>query len=88
MLFTLQTELEVGTVSLVTVTAGSTVNQNIASSEGKPSLIWSFGKRDGTPRGFYFADKIETTHPTVGSWGKTTLTAVSSFPTFSSFLTL
>jgi rhamnogalacturonan endolyase len=69
--------MEVGTVATVTVTAGSTKTQNIASSEAAISPVWSFGDRDGTPRGFYFADKIERTHPTIGSWPAQTLTAVS-----------
>ena len=42
-------ELEVATQS-VTVTAGTTVTSNIASTEANPTVIWQIGEFDGTPR--------------------------------------
>lgn len=47
----------------VTVSAGSTVTSNIASTEASPTVIWQIGDFDGTPRGFLNADMIETMHP-------------------------
>ncbi|KAH7101586.1 polysaccharide lyase family 4 protein [Auriculariales sp. MPI-PUGE-AT-0066] len=79
-------ELAIATSS-VTVSAGGTVSQNIASAETTPSYIWKIGALDGTPRGFLNADKIETMHPSdarMSSWSGITYTvgstADASFP--------
>ncbi|KAJ7599273.1 polysaccharide lyase family 4 protein [Mycena floridula] len=55
-------ELAVASQS-VTVSAGSVVTSNIASTEANPTAIWQIGDFDGTPRGFLNADMIETMHP-------------------------
>ncbi|KAJ7148954.1 polysaccharide lyase family 4 protein [Mycena crocata] len=75
-----EVELAVGTSS-VGVSAGGTTTANIASSLSLPTMIWSIGDYDGTPRGFLNADKIETMHPSdsrMSSWGPVTFTVGSA----------
>lgn len=77
-------ELAVATQS-VTVTAGSVLTSNIASTEATPTVIWQIGEIDGTPRGFLNADKIETMHPSdsrMSDWGPVTFTVGDDEDTF------
>ncbi|KAG8688067.1 hypothetical protein FRC11_006114 [Ceratobasidium sp. 423] len=57
-----KSELAVSTET-VTVTAGSTITNNMQSAESSPTVIWQIGDFDGTPRGFLNSDMIETMHP-------------------------
>ncbi|CAE6489084.1 unnamed protein product [Rhizoctonia solani] len=57
-----KSELAVSTET-VTVTAGSTITNNIQSQEAEPTVIWQIGDFDGTPGGFLNSDMIETMHP-------------------------
>lgn len=75
-----QDELKVATDS-VTITAGSTVTKNIASTFSFPTTLWTIGDWDGQPFGFRNADKIERMHPSdsrMDSWGPLTYTVGSS----------
>ncbi|CAI0654089.1 unnamed protein product [Colletotrichum noveboracense] len=58
----------------VTITAGSKVTKDIASTESKPSVIWRIGEFDGKPMELKNGDKIERMHPSdarMESWGGT-----------------
>jgi rhamnogalacturonan endolyase len=77
-----QDELKVATAS-VTVTAGSTVTKNIASTwSANPGVtLFQIGDWDGQPTGFRNADKQLRMHPSdsrMSSWGPLTYTVGSS----------
>jgi rhamnogalacturonan endolyase len=75
-----QTEFKVAT-STVTVSRGSTVTKDIASSVPARNTIWRIGEVDGQPAGFRNFDKILRMHPSdsrMSSWGPLTYTVGSS----------
>jgi rhamnogalacturonan endolyase len=80
-----QGELAVATGN-VTVTAGATTGQNIASGWSTPSAIFRIGDWDGAPTGFKNWNNLTVMHPSDSrnaSWGPTTYpvgSAVSGFP--------
>ncbi|KAH8590590.1 Rhamnogalacturonase B, N-terminal-domain-containing protein [Bisporella sp. PMI_857] len=82
-----QGEFKVATTS-VTVTAGTTVTKNIASTFTAPATtLFQIGDWDGKPTGFRNADKQLRMHPSdsrMSSWGPLTYTvgssALSDFP--------
>lgn len=58
----------------VTVTAGQSVTQDIASKEANTTVIWRIGEFDGQPFELKNGDKITRMHPSdvrMGSWGGT-----------------
>ena len=76
-----QTELKVATTT-VTVTAGTTVTKNIASTWAAPATtLFQIGDWDGQPKGFRNADKQARMHPSdsrMSPWGPLTYTVGSS----------
>jgi rhamnogalacturonan endolyase len=76
-----QDELKVATSS-VTISAGNTVTQNIASTWTTPATtLFQIGDWDGQPTGFRNADKQLRMHPSdarMSSWGPLTYTVGSS----------
>jgi rhamnogalacturonan endolyase len=60
--------------SSVSITAGQTAIQDIASKEANTTVIWRIGEFDGQPFELKNGDKITRMHPSdvrMGSWGGT-----------------
>lgn len=67
--------------SSISVTAGQTKSQNIASTLPSRNTLWQIGDLDGQPKGFLNADKQLRMHPSdsrMGKWGPVTYTVGSS----------
>ncbi|WP_188316390.1 rhamnogalacturonan lyase B N-terminal domain-containing protein [Solihabitans fulvus] len=83
-----QGELEVARTR-VTVAAGATSAQDIASAWNTPDAVFRIGDWDGTPGSFNNAGNVTRMHPSdtrMSDWGPTTFTVgdsdVSSFPAY------
>ncbi|KAH9883410.1 rhamnogalacturonase [Xylariomycetidae sp. FL2044] len=76
-----QGEYKVATTTGVSVTAGQTKTQNIASTEISRTSLWKIGEYDGQPTGFLNADKFLRMHPSdsrMSAWTPATYTVGSS----------
>ncbi|KAI0021731.1 polysaccharide lyase family 4 protein [Xylariomycetidae sp. FL0641] len=78
-----QGEYKVATATGVSVSAGRTTSQDIASTEKPRNSLWKIGEYDGQPTGFLNADKFLRMHPSdarMGNWGPVTYAVGSSSP--------
>ncbi len=79
-------ELAVGGTKTVTVTAGTTTQNNMSGDAPARGSLFQLGTFDGTPNSFLNADKIETMHPSdqrMSSWDAGTVdvsAGASAFP--------